>query len=122
ITASRGDLPMREIARRSGLSAAQISRIESGAVESPTIETLTRLARALDRDPQLLLAALGRIGGEESVNLLLTASRQLGASSPKHLREASGRVEHAHRRVQELNRERVELLNEWQVLAARHDM
>src|SRR5437868_1806794 len=48
-------LSMRGLARRSGLSAAQVSRIEAGEVERPAAETLVKLAKALDRDAQLLL-------------------------------------------------------------------
>ena len=59
----RARLSMRELARRSGLSAAQISRIEAGEVERPVAETLVRLAKALGRDAQLLLVFAGHIGG-----------------------------------------------------------
>lgn len=58
---ARGELSMRELARRSGLSAAQISRIEGGEVGQPSAETLTRIALALDRDAELLLIAAGRV-------------------------------------------------------------
>jgi transcriptional regulator with XRE-family HTH domain len=122
ITAARGDLPMRELARRSGLSAAQISRIEAGLVETPTIETVTGLAHALERDPQLLLVALGRIDDEEAVALVLRALSQLGPSAPPGLREARKPVEQAHQRVQEVDNGRVRLLNDWQVLAGQHDV
>src|SRR5436309_2365871 len=46
----RAGLSMRGLARRSGLSAAQVSRIEAGEVERPVAETLVKLAKALDRD------------------------------------------------------------------------
>jgi transcriptional regulator with XRE-family HTH domain len=47
-------LPLRELARRSGVSAGQISRIENGQVPQPSQDTLERVARALDRDPRPL--------------------------------------------------------------------
>jgi transcriptional regulator with XRE-family HTH domain len=122
ITAARGDLPMREIARRSGLSAAQISRIEAGNVETPTIETVTSLANALDRDPQLLLVALGRIDGEQAVGVVLRVLSQVGSSAPRRLREARKPVEQAHQRVRELDKLRASRLNDWQVLAGHHDV
>jgi transcriptional regulator with XRE-family HTH domain len=121
ITAARGDLPMRELARRSGLSAAQISRIEAGSVEAPTIETLNRLSRALERDPQLLFVALGRVDDDEAASYLLRALSQLGPSVPPVLEKARHRIEEAHRRVRQLDRERISLLNDWQALAGQHD-
>lgn len=59
---------MRELARRSGLSPAQVSRIEAGEVDRPSTETLRLLADALDKSPQLLLAALGRLPESEAFN------------------------------------------------------
>ncbi len=66
-------LSMRELARRSGLSAAQISRIEAGEVERPVAETLVRLAKALGRDAQLLLVFTGHIRGARAQQLLRRA-------------------------------------------------
>lgn len=66
-------MSMRELARKSGLSPAQISRIEAGEVERPTAETLTQLAQALDRSPQLLLAALDRLPESEAVDAVFLA-------------------------------------------------
>jgi len=69
----RARLSMRELARRSGLSAAQISRIEAGGVERPVAETLVRLAKALGRDAQLLLVFAGHIRGARAQQLLRQA-------------------------------------------------
>ena len=69
----RARLSMRELARRSGLSAAQISRIEAGEVERPVAETLVRLAKALGRDAQLLLVFAGHIRGARAQQLLRQA-------------------------------------------------
>jgi len=77
---------MRGLARRSGLSAAQISRIEAGEVERPAAETLVRLAKALDRDAQLLLVFAGHIRGARARQLLREAVEAL---------PEPGRAEHA---------------------------
>ena len=82
----RAGLSMRALARRSGLSAAQVSRIEAGEVERPVAETLVKLAKALDRDAQLLLVFAGHIKGARARQLL----RQAIEAVPE-----SGRAEHA---------------------------
>src|SRR5258708_39079430 len=82
----RAGLSMRGLARRSGLSAAQVSRIEAGEVERPAAETLVRLAKALDRDAQLLLVFAGHIRGARARQLLRQATE--GLPEP-------GRAEHA---------------------------
>jgi transcriptional regulator with XRE-family HTH domain len=82
----RARLSMRGLARRSGLSAAQISRIEAGEVERPAAETLVRLAKALDRDAQLLLVFAGHIRGARARQLLREAVEAL---------PEPGRAEHA---------------------------
>ena len=82
----RAGLSMRALARRSGLSAAQVSRIEAGEVERPVAETLVRLAKALDRDAQLLLVFAGHIRGARARQLLREAIEAL---------PELGRAEHA---------------------------
>jgi transcriptional regulator with XRE-family HTH domain len=82
----RAGLSMRGLARRSGLSAAQVSRIEAGEVERPVAETLVKLAKALDRDAQLLLVFAGHIRGARARQLLRLAIEAL---------PESGRAEHA---------------------------
>src|SRR5256885_10151626 len=83
---TRARLSMRALARRSGLSAAQVSRIEAGEVERPGAETLVKLAKALDRDAQLLLVFAGHIRGGRGRQLL----RQAIEAPPEQ-----GRAEHA---------------------------
>src|ERR1700694_4555824 len=83
---TRARLSMRALARRSGLSAAQISRIEAGEVARPVAETLVKVAKALDRDAQLLLVFAGHIRGARARQLLRPAIEAL--SEP-------GRGEHA---------------------------
>jgi len=82
----RAGLSMRGLARRSGLSAAQVSRIEAGEVERPVAETLVKLAKALDRDAQLLLVFAGHIRGARARQLL----REAIEAVPE-----PGRAEHA---------------------------
>jgi transcriptional regulator with XRE-family HTH domain len=82
----RAGLSMRGLARRSGLSAAQVSRIEAGEVERPVAETLVKLAKALDRDAQLLLVFAGHIRGARARQLLREAFEAL---------PEPGRAEHA---------------------------
>ena len=67
-------------------SAAQVSRIEAGEVERPVAETLVKLAKALDRDAQLLLVFAGHIRGARARQLL----RQAIEALPE-----PGRAEHA---------------------------
>ena len=73
----RAGLSMRGLARRSGLSAAQVSRIEAGEVERPAAETLVKLAKALDRDAQLFLVFAGHIRGARARQLLRQAIEAL---------------------------------------------
>lgn len=51
-------ISLRELSRRCGVSAGQLSRIESGAVGQPEMETIEALARAfgVPADPLLVLA------------------------------------------------------------------
>jgi transcriptional regulator with XRE-family HTH domain len=83
---ARARLSMRALARRSGLSAAQVSRIEAGEVERPVAETLVKLAKALDRDAELLLVFAGHIRGARARQLL----RQVIEARPE-----LGRAEYA---------------------------
>ena len=89
----RERLSMRELARRSGLSAAQISRIEAGEVERPVAETLVRLAKALGRDAQLLLVFAGHIRGTRAQQLLRQAIEALPEQSRAEYAPALSRLE-----------------------------
>ena len=42
-------LTLAEMSRRTGMDQAAISRLENGVFDNPTINTLTRYARALDK-------------------------------------------------------------------------
>jgi len=102
----RARLSMRGLARRSGLSAAQISRIEAGEVERPAAETLVKLAKALDRDAQLLLVFAGHIRGARARQLLREAIEALPepgrAEHADALAQLEAEDEHEHRLREEL--------------------
>jgi transcriptional regulator with XRE-family HTH domain len=69
-------ISIRELGRRAGVSAAQLSRIEAGQVEQPSIDTLVAVARALDRNPKPLLIVSGHIGREEALAALRPMFRE----------------------------------------------
>ena len=89
----RAGLSMRGLARRSGLSAAQVSRIEAGEVERPAAETLVKLAKALDRDAQLLLVFAGHIRGARARQLLRQAIEALPEPGGAEHADALARLE-----------------------------
>ena len=98
----RARLSMRGLARRSGLSAAQISRIEAGEVERPVAETLVKLAKALDRDAQLLLVFAGHIRGARARQLLRQAIEALPEPGKAEHADALARLEAEDEREQRL--------------------
>jgi len=101
----RARLSMRGLARRSGLSAAQVSRIEAGEVERPAAETLVKLAKALDRDPQLLLVFAGHIRGARARQLLREAIEALPEPGRAEHADALARLEAEDEREQRLREE-----------------
>jgi transcriptional regulator with XRE-family HTH domain len=101
----RARLSMRGLARRSGLSAAQISRIEAGEVERPAAETLVRLAKALDRDAQLILVFAGHIRGARARQLLREAIEALPEPGRAEQADALARLEAEDEREQRLRKE-----------------
>ena len=101
----RARLSMRELARRSGLSAAQISRIEAGEVERPVAETLVRLAKALGRDAQLLLVFAGHIRGARAQQLLRQAIEVLPEPSRAEHTPALSRLDAESERERRLRDE-----------------
>ncbi len=101
----RARLSMRGLARRSGLSAAQISRIEAGEVERPVAETLVKLAKALDRDAQLLLVFAGHIRGARARQLLRQAIEALPEPGKAEHADALARLEAEDEREQRLREE-----------------
>jgi transcriptional regulator with XRE-family HTH domain len=101
----RARLSMRALARRSGLSAAQISRIEAGEVERPAAETLVKLAKALDRDAQLLLVFGGHIRGARARQLLREAIELLPESGGAEYADALARLQTEDEREHRLREE-----------------
>ena len=101
----RARLSMRGLARRSGLSAAQVSRIEAGEVERPAAETLVKLAKALDRDAQLLLVFAGHISGARARQLLRQAIEALPEPGRAEHADALARLEAEDEREQRLREE-----------------
>jgi len=63
-------LSIRECARRAGVSHTQISRLESGQVVKPSRDALVAMARALDRNPNLLLILAGHLSEAEARDTL----------------------------------------------------
>jgi transcriptional regulator with XRE-family HTH domain len=104
----RARLSMRGLARRSGLSAAQISRIEAGEVERPVAETLVKLAKALDRDAQLLLVFGGHIRGARARQLLREAIEALPEPGGAEHADALARLEVEDERERRLREELAE--------------
>ena len=101
----RARLSMRGLARRSGLSAAQVSRIEAGEVERPVAETLVKLAKALDRDAQLLLVFAGHIRGARARQLLRQAIEALPEPGRAEHGDALARLEAGDEREHRLREE-----------------
>src|SRR6266496_4850180 len=101
----RAGLSMRGLARRSGLSAAQISRIEAGEVERPVAETLVKLAKALDRDAQLLLVFAGHIRGARARQLLRQAIEAVPEPGSAEHASALARLEAEGERERRLREE-----------------
>jgi len=104
----RAGLSMRGLARRSGLSAAQVSRIEAGEVERPVAETLVKLAKALDRDAQLLLVFSGHITGARARQLLREAIEALPEPGSAEYGGALARLEAEGERERRLRQELTE--------------
>jgi transcriptional regulator with XRE-family HTH domain len=113
-------LSMRALARRSGLSAAQVSRIEAGEVERPAAETLVKLAKALDRDAQLLLVFAGHIRGARARQLLRQAIQGLPEPGRAEHADALARLEAEDARERRLREELAEA--EGALAQARRDL
>ncbi|MGH3143664.1 MAG: helix-turn-helix domain-containing protein [Gaiellales bacterium] len=116
----RAGLSMRALARRSGLSAAQVSRIEAGEVERPVAETLVKLAKALDRDAQLLLVFAGHIKGARARQRLRQANQGLPEPGRAEHAEALARLEAEDAREHRLQDELAEA--EGALAKARQDL
>ena len=69
-------VPIRHVARRSGVSPAQISRIESGQVQRPGPDLLVSLARGLNRNPLPLMVLAGHLSLDEGRQRLSALFRE----------------------------------------------
>jgi transcriptional regulator with XRE-family HTH domain len=93
----RSHLSIRELARLSGVSPAQINRLRA-AQANPTRDTLVAIARAFDRNPNLLFVVSGHFGGDEAREVL----RRVFSDGSEHVEvwKADGRdVERARRAI-----------------------
>jgi transcriptional regulator with XRE-family HTH domain len=75
-------MSIRQLAKRADVSAAQISRVESGQVVKPSREILVALGKALNRNPVPLLVLSGHLTGSEAQAELLLLFRE-GAELPE---------------------------------------
>ncbi len=103
---------MRELARRSGLSAAQISRVESGDILEPAIETLGKLADGLDRDGRWLLVGLGRMPFPIAIDIVCDALRTLPPGQAGRLAGAYWGIKDQEKVVNDLQMKRLWLDSE----------
>ena len=75
-------MSIRQLARRAGVSAAQISRIEAGEVRKPSREILVALGKALNRNPLPLLVLAGHLTRGDAQTALRPFFRE-GAELPE---------------------------------------
>jgi transcriptional regulator with XRE-family HTH domain len=78
-------LSLRELARRAGVSAGQLSRIENGQVLQPAQDTLEPLARALNRDPRPLEFLADRMSFDDlcdGIDAMFDEMYERGETSP----------------------------------------
>jgi len=85
VARENAELGVRELSRRSGVAAPQISRLERGDVKKPTIETLVALARGLEWNPVPLLIVAGYVDVDEARSRL----RDYHSPGSEYLEEAS---------------------------------
>lgn len=88
------DISGYELARRTGIQASTILRIERGETE-PTTEKLNILAGALDLEPSVLLAA----GGYDQLATLPTFTPYLRSKYPEMPDEARDDLARAFQRI-----------------------
>ena len=65
----RSGMSIRELARVSRVSPAQINRLRAGQANA-TLDTLVAIARAFGRNPNLLFVASGHLDGDEAREIL----------------------------------------------------
>jgi HTH-type transcriptional regulator, competence development regulator len=81
---------LRQVAARCGITPAYLSRVERGEVGPPGEETLLRLAKDLDEDPDAMLAMAGKISAD--LRAVILARPQLFAELIRQLKEMPDRA------------------------------
>src|SRR5262245_20276229 len=66
----------RELARRSSLTLAQVNRLRAGQVERPSLDTLVKIARPFDRNPNPLFIASGDMPDPQARQLVAEMFRE----------------------------------------------
>jgi transcriptional regulator with XRE-family HTH domain len=95
----RSGMSIRELARASKVSPAQINRLRAGQANA-TLDTLVAIARALGRNPNLLFVASAHLDGDEARQIL----RRVFRDGSEHLEvwKSEGRdVERARRTIED---------------------
>lgn len=85
---------VRQVADRVGIQPSYLSKVERGEVSPPSEDTLVRLARDLDVDPDLLLAMAGKVSSD-----LLDAIRRRPLLFGELIRQLRDLPDHAVLRV-----------------------
>jgi transcriptional regulator with XRE-family HTH domain len=97
--AARSGMSIRELARVSRVSPAQINRLRA-AQANATLDTLVAIARALGRNPNLLFVASGHLSGDEARDILRRVFRD--GSEHVEVWKSQGRdVGHARQTVED---------------------
>ena len=77
---------VRQLAQRIEVEPSYLSKIERDQVAAPSEATITRLARELDEDPDLLLAMAGKVSSD--LQQIIRQRPQLFADLLRQLRDA----------------------------------
>lgn len=89
-----------ELARRSEISQGQVSRIETARTSRPSRNTLTALARGLERHPRLLFALAGHESVEDVRDFLSRRFRE-GSEVREDWRHLGKDVERTVRKIED---------------------
>ena len=81
---------VRQVAERVGIQPSYLSKVERGLVPPPGEDTLVRLARELELDPDVLLALAGKVSRD-----LLDAIRRRPLLFAQLIRELKDLPDHA---------------------------
>ena len=81
---------VRQVAERVGIQPSYLSKVERGLVPPPGEDTLVRLARELELDPDVLLALAGKVSRD-----LLDAIRKRPLLFAQLIRELKDLPDHA---------------------------